>query len=80
MDGWLKEVAPSAALRRWFGHDPTKWDEFRKRYRAELDDRPDAWAPIVAELRRRPVTLLFSSRDAAHNNAVALKEYLQRSD
>jgi uncharacterized protein YeaO (DUF488 family) len=78
LDGWLKEVAPTAALRRWFGHDPAKWDEFQRRYFAELEGRPEAWRPIVDAARRGSVTLLYSARDTAHNNAVALKAYLER--
>ena len=78
LDGWLKEVAPSTALRRWFGHDPAKWDEFQRRYFAELESRPEAWRPIAEAARHGPVTLLYSARDTAHNNAVALKAYLER--
>jgi len=74
MDEWLKDVAPSTELRRWFGHDPAKWAEFRRRYFLELDARPDAWAPLVSPAR---VILLYSSRDREHNNAVALREYLR---
>jgi uncharacterized protein YeaO (DUF488 family) len=77
LDAWLKDVGPSTALRKWFGHDPEKWDEFRKRYRRELDSRPDAWQPIVSAARRSPVTLVYSSHDTEHNNAVALREYLE---
>ncbi len=76
LDAWLKDVAPSTRLRQWFGHDPSKWTEFRKRYSRELDARPEAWAPIVQAGRRGPVTLVYSSHDEQHNNAVALKEYL----
>ena len=75
---WLKEIAPSTALRKWFGHDPTRWEEFRRRYFAELDGR----APIVEELRERTqqglVTLVYGARDETHNHAVALQEYLRR--
>jgi uncharacterized protein YeaO (DUF488 family) len=78
MDGWLKDVAPSGALRRWFAHDPAKWDEFRRRYAAELDGMPDAWRPILETARAKDVTLLYSARDTLHNNAVALKEYLEQ--
>lgn len=78
LDGWLKEVAPSDALRRWFGHDPTKWEEFQRRYFAELDDKPTAWQPIVGAARQGNVTLLYSTRDPECNNAVALKAYLKR--
>ncbi len=76
---WLREVAPSDELRRWFGHDPAKWEEFRRRYFAELDREPSAWMPIVEATRRGNVTLLYSARDTEHNNARALAEYLERS-
>lgn len=77
MDGWLKEAAPSPELRKWFGHDPARWEEFQSRYRAELEERPEAWRPILEASRRGTVTLLFSSRDAEHNNVRALKDYLE---
>lgn len=77
LDGWLKDVAPSADLRRWFGHDPAKWEEFRRRYFAELDRHPEAWLPIQEAARRGKVTLLYSARDTEHNSAVALKAYLE---
>jgi uncharacterized protein YeaO (DUF488 family) len=77
LDGWLKDVAPSDALRRWFGHDPARWDEFRRRYFTELDGKSEAWRPILEAARRGNVTLLYSARDAEHNNAVALKAYLE---
>lgn len=73
---WLKDVAPSTELRRWFGHDPEKWDGFRKRYRRELDAHPDTWQPILAAARRGTVTLVYSAHDTEHNNAVALQQYL----
>ncbi|MBV8631002.1 MAG: DUF488 domain-containing protein [Silvibacterium sp.] len=76
LDAWLKDVAPSTELRKWFGHDPAKWPGFQRKYFAELDARPDALEPILSALRKGPVTLIFSSRDAEHNNAVALKAYL----
>jgi uncharacterized protein YeaO (DUF488 family) len=75
---WLKEVAPSDALRRWFGHDPSRWEEFQQRYFAELDGKPEAWQPILEAAGRGTVTLLYSARDTEHNNAVALKAYLDR--
>ncbi len=77
LDGWLKDVAPSDGLRRWFGHDPAKWVEFKARYFAELEARPGAWRPLLEAARAGDVTLLFSARDAGHNNAVALKEFLE---
>lgn len=75
---WLKEVAPGDALRRWFGHDPARWEEFQRRYFAELDGKPAAWQPILEAARQGNVTLLYSARDTEHNNAVALKIYLDR--
>jgi len=77
IDAWLKDVGPSNDLRRWFAHDPQKWDAFRKRYFAELDSKPKVWEGLVQAARRGPITLIYSSRDAEHNNAVALKDYLQ---
>lgn len=76
LDGWLKEVGPSHELRRWFSHDPRKWDEFRRRYFSELRKNAKAWAPILKAAREGRVTLLFSSHDTEHNNAVALEEFL----
>ena len=76
LDDWLKDVAPSNELRRWFAHDPNKWTEFQKRYFAELDRHPEACEPIRSAARHGRVTLIYSSHDAEHNNAVALKEYL----
>lgn len=76
MDAWLKEAAPSTELRQWFAHDPDKWEEFRRRYFAELDAHPAGWQSIIAAVGEGDVTLLFSSRDREHNNAVALRDYL----
>jgi uncharacterized protein YeaO (DUF488 family) len=76
IDGWLKDAGPSTELRRWFNHDPDKWPAFRARYFRELDSRPEAWRPVVTAARRGAVTLVYSSRDTEHNNAVALKDYL----
>ncbi len=78
LDSWLKDAAPSTALRKWFGHDPARWAAFQQRYQAELDQRPEAWQPILDAANKSDVTLLFSSHDAAHNNVVALKDYLER--
>jgi uncharacterized protein YeaO (DUF488 family) len=75
-DDWLRDVAPSDDLRRWSGHEPAKWDEFRRRHVAELDARPEAWAPLLEAAAAGGVTLLYNSRDAEHNNAVALRDYL----
>ena len=77
IDGWLKDVAPSDGLRRWFAHDPKKWPEFRRRYFAELDSHPEAWEPIHSAARHGRITLVYSAHDTEHNNAAALKEYLQ---
>jgi uncharacterized protein YeaO (DUF488 family) len=74
---WLKELGPSTTLRKWFNHDPTKWSRFRARYFRELDSRPTFWRPILTAARRGTVTLVYSSHDEKHNNAVALKEYLR---
>jgi uncharacterized protein YeaO (DUF488 family) len=73
---WLRDVAPSTALRRWFGHDPERWAEFRRRYTAELEAAPHAWRPLVEAAADGPVVLLYSARDREHNNAVALREFL----
>ena len=78
LDAWCKSVAPSAELRRWFGHDQTLWEEFLIRYHAELDANPDAIAELRAHLGRGPATLLYAARDERHNNALALQEYLMR--
>src|SRR5690348_4897059 len=75
---WVKEVAPSASLRKWFGHDPAKWSEFQKRYSAELDRKPESWKPLLDAAREENITLVFGARDAEHNNAVVLKSYLER--
>lgn len=77
IDHWLKEVAPSSDLRKWFGHEPTRWDGFRQRYAAELDARADAVARLRALARRGRLTLVYAARDAERNNAVALRDYLK---
>lgn len=78
VDVWLKAVAPSPELRRWFGHDPARWEEFQKRYWAELDANPDAVAELRGKARAGPVTFIYAARDEQHNGALALKEYLRR--
>jgi uncharacterized protein YeaO (DUF488 family) len=78
VDEWLKEIAPSAKLRKWFGHDPARWKEFTKRYAAELDDQRDQVEHLARAAKERTVTLLFGAKDTSHNNAVALKEYMAR--
>ena len=77
IDAWLKDLAPSTQLRKWFAHDPAKWDEFRKRYARELEQRSEALEELVEKARAGHVTLVFSAKDTEHNNAVALKDYLQ---
>ncbi len=76
LTGWIKDVAPSDALRRWFNHDPAKWQEFQCRYRDELDGKPETWQPLLQAARNGDITLLFSAHDVEHNNAIVLKVYL----
>ncbi len=78
MEAWLKDVAPSTELRQWFNHDPEKWSDFQERYFRELRANPDAIEPLVAAAKRGTVTLLYSSHDTEHNNAVALMGYIGR--
>ena len=75
-DEWLKEVAPSTQLRKWFDHRVERWDKFAQRYRRELDANPGAWAPILEAARSGTVTLLYSAHDSLHNSAVVLRDYL----
>ena len=77
IDHWLKEVAPSTALRKWFGHDPARWEEFRRRYRAELADQPEALAALRGLAASGRLTLVYGARDPEHNQAVILKELLE---
>lgn len=77
LDGWLKEIAPSDELRKWFGHDPARWEEFRRRYDQELDANFEIWQPLLEIAQRGVVTLVYSAKDREHNQAVALKEYLE---
>lgn len=79
VDHWLREIAPSTELRKWFGHDPARWGEFRRRYEAELADNTQAVSRLRDILRNETrVTLLFAARDERHNNAVALRDYLAK--
>ena len=75
---WMKAVAPSAELRTWYGHEPSRWDGFRERYFAELDAQPEALAPLREALKHGRVTLVYGARDPEHNQAVALAEYLKK--
>ena len=77
IDYWAKAIAPSTQLRRWYGHDPAKWREFRRRYFAELDANPSGLADLRRHLGKGTVTLLYSSREEGLNNATALREYLE---
>ncbi|MEN5051841.1 DUF488 domain-containing protein [Brevundimonas naejangsanensis] len=76
VDLWLKEIAPSTELRKWFGHDPEKWAEFQRRYRAELKANGDAVSELRAALADGPATLVYGAKDEAHNDAVVLADYL----
>lgn len=77
-DAWLKDIAPSPELRRWFDHRTERWAEFQKRYAAELDGKPETWRPILEAAREGDVTLLYSARDVEHNGAIVLRDYLAR--
>lgn len=75
--GWCREVAPSGSLRKWFGHAPGKWEEFKRRYFAELEQKPESWQPLLAAREKGPLTLIYGARDPLHNNAAALREFLE---
>ncbi len=77
IDLWLKDVAPSEELRKWFAHDPKKWDEFKQRYFAELNGKPELLEPLYAHTKTGMTTLLFGAKDEEHNNAMALKEFIE---
>ena len=77
IDEWCREIAPSDELRRWYGHAPEKWSEFRRRYFAELGEKEEIVAELVEKARGEGLTLVFGAKDEEHNNAVALKEYLE---
>jgi uncharacterized protein YeaO (DUF488 family) len=76
IDQWVKDVAPSTALRKWFGHDPARWQDFRRRYAGELRQHPEQLARLRALAKQGPITLVFSARDERHNDAVALRGVL----
>jgi uncharacterized protein YeaO (DUF488 family) len=78
IDDWQKELAPSTDLRKWFGHDPKKWDQFKERYARELEQRSEALDELGEKATAGRVTLVFGAKDTEHNNAVALKEHLER--
>lgn len=77
LDEWMKDVAPSEELRRFYGHDISRWDEFRKRYFEELSDKEELIKAILEKSSQGTVTLLFAAKDSEHSNAAALKEYLE---
>lgn len=76
IDLWLKEVAPSTELRKWFGHDPARWSEFKRRYITELDQAPEAVAVLAERARQGRVSLVYGAKDTEHNHALVLAEYL----
>ena len=78
IDLWLKEIAPSTELRKWFNHDPEKWDEFRQRYTRELDSQPETVKRLADLVQDRTVTLVYGAKDQQYNQAVALKEQLEK--
>jgi len=78
VDVWLKDIAPSTELRKWFGHDPAKWEQFRERYHRELEANVNLVSLLKEKLKGGAVTLLFTAKDAEHNEAVALQEWLNR--
>lgn len=78
LDEWAKDAAPSPELRRWFGHMPRRWPEFRRRYFAELRAHPEPWQALLRAARRGRITFLYAAHDVAHNGAVALKAFLER--
>lgn len=76
LDEWVKEISPSDELRKWFGHDPVKWQEFKKRYKKELEGKEEMIEKLRKEAKHQTVTLLYSAKETEHNNAIALKEFL----
>lgn len=78
IDVWLKDVAPSTELRKWFSHDPEKWIGFRGRYQTELEHHPDQIELIKGKAKKGPVTLIYGARDQKHNEAVVLKQFLEK--
>ena len=76
IDQWVKDIAPSTALRKWFGHDPERWAEFRRRYAAEIHRHPEQLSTLRTLARQGPITLVFSAHDELHNDAVALRDFL----
>jgi uncharacterized protein YeaO (DUF488 family) len=80
VDLWMKDVAPSTELRKWFGHDPAKWEQFQIRYRKELQEKKEALKDLKQKNKRQAVTLVYGARDEEHNEALVLKKVLERPD
>jgi uncharacterized protein YeaO (DUF488 family) len=80
IDLWLKEVAPSTELRRWFGHDPNRWDEFRQRYQEELKQKDELIKLLKRKAKAGTITLIYAARDEEHNGALVLRRFLQKGD
>lgn len=78
LDDWAKTVAPSNELRKWFDHDPKRWEEFKTRYFDELKENSAAWQPLIEPAKEDTLVLIFGARDREHNNAVALREFIER--
>jgi len=78
IDEWLRDIAPSNALRKWFSHDPSRWEEFKKRYNAELKEKKELLEKLLTDSRKGTVTLLFGAKDTEHNNAVVIKKALEK--
>ncbi|MGE5222195.1 MAG: DUF488 domain-containing protein [Omnitrophica WOR_2 bacterium] len=78
LTAWIKDAAPSPELRKWFNHDPAKWDEFSRRYRAELKQQPEALEQLKGYINKGKVTFVYGARDEQHNSAQILKEYLEK--
>jgi uncharacterized protein YeaO (DUF488 family) len=79
VDMWVKDAAPSSELRKWFDHDPSKWEEFKKRYFAELDRNPEALEPLLEILRNETITFVFASKEETYNNSAALRKYVENT-
>ncbi len=77
LDEWLKDIAPSDELRKWFGHDPTKWEEFKKRYKTELSPKGELLGNLIEEAQGKDITLLYASRETEHNNVIVLRDVLE---
>lgn len=78
LTGWVKDAAPSNELRKWVHQEPKHWEAFEDRYAAELKENPDAWKPLLEAARKGRITLIYASRDPEHNNAAALKKFLEK--